>query len=123
MCVPSLLEKTFEYVSSVLSDEPSSHEIYHIKRVEALCVEICNMERVSGRKDIDPEILRLAALLHDVGVVKEHREGGDHSIYGAQMATDFLLSQGLEADRVEKIASCIRSHRFSSGIKAICIEG
>ncbi|HNW38724.1 MAG TPA: HD domain-containing protein, partial [Methanosarcina vacuolata] len=35
-----LIEKTREFVATFLEGEPSSHDMSHINRVEALCLEI-----------------------------------------------------------------------------------
>ncbi|MBN2111187.1 MAG: HD domain-containing protein [Methanosarcinaceae archaeon] len=111
-----LIERTRNFVAEILADEPSTHDISHIERVEDLCLQI--QEKEGG----DIQVLRLAALLHDVGIVKEHQEGGDHAEYGAQIAREFLLSEGVDGDLVDHVTSCIRTHRFSRGLKAGTIE-
>jgi len=111
-----LVEKTRKFVSSFLEEEPSSHDMGHINRVEALCLEI---QKEEGG---DPFILRLAALLHDVGVVKEHEEGGDHALYSAEIASEFLGKAGLEKELIEAVANCILTHRFSGGKSPETIE-
>jgi len=112
-----LINRTREFVADVLADEPSSHEMSHIERVESTCMTI---QAIEGG---DLQVIRLAALLHDVGVVQEHREGGDHSVYSAEIAQDFLLDQGIDESIVSHVVSCIRSHRFSRGHKAETLEG
>ncbi len=104
-----LIEKAREFAASFLEGEPSSHDMGHINRVEALCLEIQKEEGGNLR------ILQLAALLHDVGVIKEHEEGGDHALYSAEIATEFLGRAGAGKELVEMVAACIRSHRFSAG--------
>jgi len=104
-----LIEKTREFVATFLEGEPSSHDMSHINRVEALCLEIRKEE--GG----DLLVLQLAALLHDVGVIKEHEEGGDHAVYSADIASEFLSKAGLGKEVIEAIAGCIRTHRFSAG--------
>jgi uncharacterized protein len=111
-----LIEKTREFVASFLEGEPSSHDMGHINRVEALCLEI---QKEEGG---DPLILRLAALLHDVGVVKEHEEGGDHALYSAEIASEFLRKAGFGKEFIEAVASCILTHRFSGGKSPDTIE-
>ena len=111
-----LTEKTREFVASFLEGEPSSHDMGHINRVEALCLEI---QKEEGG---DPLILRLAALLHDVGVVKEHEEGGDHALYSAEIASEFLRKAGFGKEFIEAVASCILTHRFSGGKSPDTIE-
>ena len=111
-----LVEKTREFVSYFLEGEPSSHDMGHINRVEALCLEI---QKEEGG---DPLILRLAALLHDVGVLKEHEEGGDHALYSAEIASEFLGKAGLEKELIKAVANCILAHRFSGGKSPDTIE-
>ena len=111
-----LIEKTREFVASFLEGEPSSHDMGHINRVEALGLEI---QKEEGG---DPLILRLAALLHDVGVVKEHEEGGDHALYSAEIASEFLRKAGFGKEFIEAVASCILTHRFSGGKSPDTIE-
>ncbi|NPE30852.1 HD domain-containing protein [Methanococcoides sp. SA1] len=112
-----LIEKTRQFVADVLADEPSSHEMSHIERVESTCMLI------RAEEGGNLQVIRLAALLHDVGVVKEHREGGDHAAHSAEIAHDLLMKEGLEPSVVDHVVSCIRTHRFSRGHKAESLEG
>jgi uncharacterized protein len=111
-----LIGKTREFVTSFLEGEPSSHDMGHIDRVEALCLEI---QKEEGG---DPLILHLAALLHDVGIIKEHEEGGDHALYSAEIASEFLGKAGVEIEIIEAVAACILTHRFSGGQSPDTIE-
>ena len=111
-----LIEKTRSYVSEVLVDEPSTHDISHIERVESMCLRIQKYE--GGR----PEVLQLAALLHDVGIIREHIEGGDHAEYSAEIAREFLYMAGADGKLIDSVASCILTHRFSQNLKAGSIE-
>ena len=70
----------------------------------------------------DIKVLRLAALLHDVGIVREHNEGGDHAEYSAEIAREFLSRAGADNSLVDHVTSCIQTHRFSRGLKAESIE-
>ncbi|MDK2893101.1 HD domain-containing protein [Methanohalophilus sp.] len=112
-----LIEKTRSFVADILKDEPSSHDISHVERVENLCLKI--QETEGG----NPHVLRLAAILHDVGVVKEHQEGGDHAVYSAEIAGNFLTEEGVDGETIEHVVSCIRTHRFSRGLNPGSIEG
>lgn len=111
-----LIEKTRDFVASFLEGEPSSHDMGHINRVEALCMEI---QKEEGG---DPFTLQLAALLHDVGVVREHEEGGDHALYSAEIASEFLGKAGVGKEVIEAVTGCILTHRFSGGIIPEAIE-
>ncbi len=111
-----LIDQTREYVSEVLADEPSSHDMHHIERVEKVCMRI--REKEGG----DEQVLRLAALLHDVGIVKEHKEGGDHAQYSAEIAQEFLTVADADKYLIEHVTACIRSHRFSRKLEAQTLE-
>ncbi len=104
-----LIEKSREFAAAFHEGEPSSHDMSHINRVEALCMEI---QKGEGG---DLLILRLAALLHDVGVIKEHEEGGDHALYSAEIASEFLTRAGVEKKTIDAVTYCILTHRFSAG--------
>ena len=84
-----LIEQTREFVSRLLEGEPSTHDISHIERVEKLCLRIRETE--GG----DLQVLQLAALLHDAGIIREHQEGGNHAVYSAEIAREFLIERGL----------------------------
>ena len=111
-----LIDRTRKFVSEVLKDEPSTHDMSHIDRVESVCIKL--HEHEGG----DVKILRLAALLHDVGIVKEHNEGGNHAEYSADIAREFLSRAGADDGMVDHVTSCILTHRFSRGLKAESIE-
>ena len=111
-----LIEKTREFAATFHEGEPSSHDMSHINRVEALCMEI---QKEEGG---DLLILSPAALLHAVGVIKEHEEGGDHALYSSEIATEFLSRAGVEMKTVEAVAYCIQTHRFSGGKSPETIE-
>ena len=111
-----LIEKTRAFVAEVLEGEPSTHDMSHIDRVENMCIRI---HRTEGG---DLQALRLASLLHDVGIVREHEQGGNHAEYSAEIAYDFLSENGADTDLIEHVVSCIRTHRFSRGMEAETIE-
>ena len=111
-----LIETTRQFVAEVLADEPSTHDMSHIVRVENTCM---NIHKKEGG---DLQVLRLAALLHDVGIVREHKEGGNHAQYSAEIASEFLKENGAEAELIDHVTSCILTHRFSRGMQAQTIE-
>jgi uncharacterized protein len=89
-------------------DSRGSHDWDHTQRVLRLCVRI-------GRKEgADLGVLRLAALLHDIGRSEEDRSSGRicHGRAGAAMAGKLLALYGLDAGTIRDVVHCIRTHRF-----------
>ena len=85
-----------------------SHDWDHTERVLRLCLRIGKKERA------DLDVLRLAALLHDIGRGEEDRSNGRvcHGRAGAAMAGELLRRRGLETGLVKEVVHCIRTHRF-----------
>jgi uncharacterized protein len=86
----------------------SSHDWDHTERVCRLCLRI-------GRKEkADLGVLRLAALLHDIGREEEDRSNGKvcHGRSGAALAKVILERHGLDRASVRAVVHCIRTHRF-----------
>lgn len=57
------------------------------------------------------ELIYAAALLHDIGRVKEYECGMDHHLASVEMARDILSECGFDADECEPILEAIGSHR------------
>jgi uncharacterized protein len=70
------------------------------------------------------QVLRLAALLHDIGRSRQDAANGAlcHAAEGARMAGAVLDGLGLDADRRANVIHCIRAHRFRGGCKPRTIE-
>ncbi len=97
----------------------SHHDRFHVERVYKLAL------RIAGEvgQPVDLDVLRAAALLHDVARAMED-EGlvDDHAREGARIAHEILRRVGFPRDKIEKVAYCIEVHRFKSGVKPETIE-
>ena len=80
------------------------HDWGHVLRVLALA------ERMAQMEGADVEIVRTAALLHDIARDDSHE---DHAQAGAERAR--LLLAGHPLEKVEAVAHAIAAHRFRSG--------
>ncbi|MFW9945393.1 MAG: HD domain-containing protein [Candidatus Odinarchaeota archaeon] len=102
------------------SESDDIHGFPHIERVYSLCLKI-------GKKlDADIKILKIAALLHDIGRINEgvNTLKRNHAEISAELATNFLtnLDIGLPKEDIENIIHCIRAHSFSNEIKPKTLE-
>jgi putative nucleotidyltransferase with HDIG domain len=87
---------------------------YHISVVENLAVDL------GKRFGADEEILRIAALLHDIGRIKFGPER--HEETGAIEAEKILKELKLEEKTIEKIIECIKEHRHEKPTIPVSLE-
>ncbi|HID61493.1 MAG TPA: HD domain-containing protein [Anaerolineae bacterium] len=91
---------TIEEASRLYAENDAAHDFDHVLRVLALA------ERIGQAEGADLEIVRAAALLHDVG----GRHRSRHARAGAQRAREIL--QGHPPEKVEAVAQAIATHSF-----------
>jgi len=73
------------------------------------------------REGGDLEILKAAALLHDVeGSTPGKKERANHHEQSAAFAAQLLRKKGWDEDRIAAVLHCIRAHRYCSGGEAPC---
>ena len=80
----------------------------HCLRVHALAVELAEAEGLG----YDAEVLRLAALLHDIGLYRAYRlrEGADHVRRSASVATRMLRDGNLSPSAIRLVLDAIEHH-------------
>jgi hypothetical protein len=61
-------------------------------------------------RPFDSEVLYVAALVHDLGLLPAYDHGNDFEADGAAAAQELLLSVGWEAARADRAAHAIRDH-------------
>jgi uncharacterized protein len=86
------------------STRGGAHGFDHVLRVTVLA------GRIAKEEGADLEIVRAAALLHDVAAAGPDRE--NHHLAGAVQAREILLALGRPAAQVEAVAHCVQTHRF-----------
>ena len=97
-----------------------SHDFSHVMRVYNLCLSIAKEE-----KNVDLEVLKTAALLHDIARRKEDLDKAgkiDHAILSAKMAEKILKDLDYPKGKIERIKHCIETHRFKGKLKPKTIE-
>jgi uncharacterized protein len=94
-------------------EETGGHEIEHTERVYRLSLTIAKTE------DVDLDILRASALLHDIARKKQEEMNDKicHAEEGAKMAKDILEKTEFPKNKIEQVWYAIKSHRYSGGIK------
>ena len=99
--VESIAKKRFE-------GAPGSHDWTHTLRVCRLC------ERIAESETADVEVLRIAALLHDIGRRDQDEASGSvcHAERGVQIAAGIIDNLPLSDAQKKNILHCIGTHRF-----------
>ncbi len=102
---------SIELARAWYSDKDAVHGWDHVLRVVRLA------ERLARAEGADVEIVRTAALLHDLpeDACMDSSSGharSDHERSAADFAAAFLEQQGWNAERIDAVRHCIRAHRF-----------
>ena len=108
------MEEKFEKIKELVEKELkecSGHNFDHVMRVFNMAMRLAKGEKV------DMEVIKLAALLHDIGGKKEMDDPTgktDHAIESAKMARPILEKLGFSEDKINHICDCIVSHRYKN---------
>ena len=103
-----IINKIKDEAESYFENSCPSHDWSHVERVHNLAVYIGKNENA------DLFIIRLAALLHDVGRQKEEENPDkfDHAEISAEIAKEIMKKNNLDEETINKVLHCILSHRF-----------
>jgi len=106
------MDEKIEKIKEIISKELtfcSAHNFDHVMRVYNLALHLAENE------DVDLEVIKAAALLHDIKGKKEIDDPTgktDHAIESAKMAESILNNLGYSKDKIKHIQDCIVSHRY-----------
>lgn len=108
------MDEVFTRIRSAVESELScsAHNMDHVDRVYNLCLNLAE------GLDVDLDVLRAAALLHDIARIREDDDPSgrtDHALVGAGMAARILNDIGFPEEKIEHVRECIVSHRFRTG--------
>ena len=97
---------------------PPSHDWSHVERTYRLCVKIGKREKA------DLQILKAAALLHDIARMDEDASSGKicHAERSATMAEKILKEVKFPRMKIRQVMHCIESHRFRGMRKPMTLE-
>ena len=99
-------EKELRRHISRLKKRSSSSKRYRIEH----CLRVATIGRsVALASGLDPELLEIACLLHDIGKW-DAQKPVDHGRAGALLASDFLLKSGIKKSEVREVAQGIAMH-------------
>jgi len=105
---------TIEQARRFYDGADAAHDFDHVLRVLTLA------ERIAQSEGADLEIVRAAALLHDVARAQTSGSGQCHARVGAERAREILRAHPPE--RVEAVARAIAAHRFRRGPAPATVE-
>jgi uncharacterized protein len=101
-----VIDNTIRFVKQQLENAEGGHDWFHIERVYKNTLLIAHEEKC------DLEVVKLAALLHDIADSKFHE--GDETI-GPQLARTFLESQQVPSKTIEHVIAIIENISFKGG--------
>lgn len=85
-----------------------SHDWDHTRRVCRLC------DRMAAAEQADLNVVRIAALLHDIGRARQDASNGSicHAREGARLAGPIVENLPLSGRQKKNVLHCISTHRF-----------
>ena len=102
------------------SEKDDLHGFSHVERVHVMAI------RIGKKLNANLRVLKVAALLHDIGRKKQHSDAlkRNHAEISALITSQFLHSaeHDLDEEEVENILHSIRAHSFSNGVSANTLE-
>lgn len=102
-----IIDNTIAFVKETLKNAEGGHDWFHIQRVFKNAILISKDEKVN------PFIVSLGALLHDIADAKFN--DGDESI-GPKMARDFLKKQQVDQKTIEHVENIIKHVSFKNSL-------
>jgi len=102
----AVIQKTIEFVKSVLAGAEGGHDWWHIFRVWQLS------KHIAASENADHFVVELGALLHDIADSKFHN--GDEEL-GPLKAREFLGSLEVDESVITHIENIIRNISFKGG--------
>ncbi|TYP76192.1 HD domain-containing protein [Aquimarina intermedia] len=101
-----VIEQTVAFVKETLKGAEGGHDWFHIKRVYK------NALLIAKDENVDPFIVALGALLHDIADSKFHN--GDETV-GPQKAKEFLTALEVAPEVIDHVVKIINNISFKGG--------
>ncbi len=106
LILEALPSRLVERAKAYFAGQDPAHDWYHNLRVMALC------ERIGREEGADMTVLRLAALLHDIGRAEERSTGECHAEISARECEALLREENYEDQLIATVKKAILTHRF-----------
>jgi uncharacterized protein len=110
---PEIINKTVQFVRTILQNAEGGHDWWHIHRVHT------NAKLIAATENCDLLTVELAALLHDIADSKFHN--GDEEI-GPATAGNFLHSMNVDVHIITHVQQIIRHISFKSGFDNLSFQ-
>jgi uncharacterized protein len=109
---------TIEQARKLYESSNQVHDFDHVLRVYHLA------EHIAEKEGADLEIVRAAALLHDVDDSSSGSEDErlEHHEASAAYAGKILTEEGWSEEKIKAVQECIRTHRFRAGLQPQTLE-
>ncbi len=117
----SLLLENKEYIRTLRKISAYERERIYCKHDFAHLMDVARLMWQRALEDnlrLDKEMVYLAALLHDVGRIKEYEEGISHDAAGRELAGEILLHIGYPTEKTPDILEAIGMHREKENVSA-----
>jgi putative nucleotidyltransferase with HDIG domain len=101
-----LRKKSLEILSSKLSDDLHYHGIHHVLDVLNVCNQYIRREKIVGR---DAKLLRIGALLHDIGFTVSNN---NHEEHGVEIAVKLMKEFGFSTSDIKVVCNLIMSTKI-----------
>ncbi len=93
------------------------HCKYHTERVFSLAMKIAENEKA------DIEVIKAAALLHDVArSLEDENKIDDHAVEGVIIARRILKKSKFYPEKINDVLHCIKVHRYSKALEPRSLE-
>ncbi len=86
---------------------PDHYDFWH-EHIQYVYAESLSLAQ---KHHADTEIVALAALLHDIALIRQVGDRKEHHRNGAIMAENMLRAHGCDEATVQRVAACILHHR------------
>ncbi|SDD82896.1 HD domain-containing protein [Pedobacter soli] len=105
-----LINRVSDYVEELLEKELPEHMYFH--NFEHTLLVVAGVKIIGEHSQVSEQemlILTLAAYLHDIGYTRQYI---GHEAISAEMAGNFLSSNGLSSVEVEQVQQCILATKY-----------